>query len=361
MKAAPKRSAKKSPKKVARPGAHKKTGKPVIATLGSHSALQILHGAKQEGFKTLVIAPGGRESFYERFPFIDDIMTVRSFADFPAIEADLLGRNVILIPHGSFVAHLGVEENKRLRIPYFGNKAVLDWESDRSLQRRWLQEAQINVPQQFDAHTDAGMQYPVIVKTYGAAGGKGYFYARDKEDFEQKLHSLGGERHVIQEYVIGVTLYIHYFCSPLTGMVEILSMDRRYETNVDSLGRIPLHGQQGLDIEPSYVVVGNAPLILRESLLPEAYAMGERVVEASKHLIGGKGLFGPFCIETIITPDMKFYAMEISGRIVAGTSLYIDGSPYSALTYDEPMSTGRRIAREIKLAIKKKRLGEVLG
>ncbi len=69
-----------------------------------------------------------------------------------------------------------------------------------------------------------------------------------------------------------------------------MSMDRRYETNVDSLGRIPLHGQQGLDIESSYVVVGNQPLIIRESLLPEVYAMGERVVETSKKLMGGKGL-----------------------------------------------------------------------
>ena len=43
--------------------------------------------------------------------------------------------------------------------------------------------------------------------------------------------------------------------------------------------------------------------------------------------------------------------MEISARIVAGTNLFIDGSPYSYLNYDEPMSTGRRIAREIKNAL----------
>ncbi len=43
--------------------------------------------------------------------------------------------------------------------------------------------------------------------------------------------------------------------------------------------------------------------------------------------------------------------MEISARIVAGTNLFIDGSPYSYLNYSEPMSTGRRIAREIKNAL----------
>jgi 5-formaminoimidazole-4-carboxamide-1-(beta)-D-ribofuranosyl 5'-monophosphate synthetase len=71
----------------------------------------------------------------------------------------------------------------------------------------------------------------------------------------------------------------------------------------------------------------------------------------SKEIAGPKGLFGAFCIETIITPDIKFYVMEISARIVAGTNLFIDGSPYSYLNYSEPMSTGRRIAREIKNAL----------
>ena len=138
--------------------------------------------------------------------------------------------------------------------------------------------------------------------------------------------------------------------------LEILSIDRRYETNVDALGRIPLTNQKEFTIEPSFVVVGNSPLTLRESLLPEAYAMGERVVSTSKQLIGKKGLYGPFCLETIITPDQKFYVMEISCRIVAGTNLFIGGSPYSALLFDEPMSTGRRIAREIKMAIKLNKL-----
>lgn len=329
-----------------------------IATLGSHSALQILHGAKKEGFKTLIVTTHDREDFYHRFKFIDKILTVKSFSEYKKIESQLKNENVILIPHGSFVAYLGAENNKKIQVPYFGNKSVLDFEQDRQMQRDWLKKAGINVPRQFDDLDE--VTYPVIVKTYGAAGGKGYFYARDKADFKKKIKDFKTEQYVIQEYIIGVTLYIHYFHSPITGEIEILSMDRRYETNVDSLGRIPLHGQQGLDIEPSYVVVGNQPLIIRESLLPEAYAMGERVVEASKKLMGNRGLFGPFCLETVITPDQRIFVIEISGRIVAGTSLYIGGSPYADLIYDEPMSTGRRIAREIKIAIEKNELNKVL-
>jgi 5-formaminoimidazole-4-carboxamide-1-(beta)-D-ribofuranosyl 5'-monophosphate synthetase len=49
-----------------------------IATLGSHCALQVLKGAKDEGFKTLLICEKKRESLYRRFKFIDELMLVES-------------------------------------------------------------------------------------------------------------------------------------------------------------------------------------------------------------------------------------------------------------------------------------------
>ncbi len=199
----------------------------------------------------------------------------------------------------------------------------------------------------------------MIVKLYGAAGGKGYMFIRDAHDFEARAAHLK-EAYIIQEYIIGVPLYIHYFYSPLQRKLEIMSMDRRYETNVDSLGRIPAAAQEGMDVSPSYVVVGNQPVSLRESMLAEALRMGDDVVRVSQEICGPKGLFGAFCIETIITPDIQFYVMEISARIVAGTNLFIDGSPYSYLNYSEPMSTGRRIAREIKNALLTNNLSLVL-
>lgn len=331
-----------------------------IATLGSHSALQILKGAKDEGFKTLIIITPDSLEFYKSFPFIDDFIVIKSFADFPSIEKDLIQKNVILIPHGSFVAYLGAEKNKSMKVPYYGNKKVIDWEEDRQMQREWLVKAKVNVPRQFDFKNEP-VQYPIIVKSYGAAGGKGYFYARDREDFDNKLKKFSEKKFVVQEYVIGVPLYVHYFYSPLTDKLEIMSIDKRYETNVDSLGRIPLEGQKGLVIEPSYVVVGNSGLVLREKMLIEAYKMGRQTIEISKKIINKRGLFGPFCMETIITPDLKFFVIEISCRIVAGTNLFINGSPYSWLYYDVPMSTGRRIALEIKTAIKENKLDLILN
>src|ERR1700684_4271677 len=42
-----------------------------IATLGSHSALQILKGARDEGFKTIAIVSPDTERLYKSFAFID--------------------------------------------------------------------------------------------------------------------------------------------------------------------------------------------------------------------------------------------------------------------------------------------------
>ncbi|MBI2327321.1 formate--phosphoribosylaminoimidazolecarboxamide ligase [Candidatus Curtissbacteria bacterium] len=329
-----------------------------IATLGSHSALQILKGAKDEGFQTLLVATPGRLSLYKRFKFIDKIIQISSYSDFPKIEKQLIAENAVIVPHGSFVAYLGIDENKKINVPYFGNKAVLDWESDRLKQRYWLESANVPVPRRFTHPSD--IDVPVLVKSYGAAGGHGYFFAKNKGEFKQKIKSFKAKNYIIQEYVIGVSAYIHYFYSPLTQKLEILSIDRRYETNVDSLGRIPSHNQQGLGIEPSFVVVGNSPLVLRESLLVDAFEMGERTIAASKKLMKG-GLWGPFCLEAIITPAQEFFVIEISCRIVAGTNLFINGSPYSSLYWDKEVSTGRRIAMEIKDAIKKRLLSKILN
>jgi len=332
-----------------------------IATLGSHSALQILKGAKDEGFKTLCITKPENEKLYRSYDVADEIILVKDWCDFTKIDKQLSGRNVIIIPHGSFVAYLSLKSHKTMKTMYFGNKAVLEWESNRDMQREWLKKSGMTVPKQYADPED--IKTPIIVKFPGASGGKGYLFCQDKEDFYKQKDKIKNKgKLTLQEYIIGVPFYIHYFYSPLTGELEIMSMDKRYESNVDALGRIPLSSQEGLgEIEPSYTVVGNIPLVLRESLMSKALEMGEKLVETSKELIGGKGLFGPFCVETIITPEQDIQIIEISARIVAGTNLFIDGSPYSYLKYTEPMSTGRRIAREIKNAVNSGKLDQVIN
>ena len=113
-----------------------------------------------------------------------------------------------------------------------------------------------------------------------------------------------------------------------------------------------------LDIYPSFVVTGNVPLTIRESLLAEVFEMGEKVVERSFELFGG--IIGPFCLETIVNDRLEFKVFEVSARIVAGTNPFISGSPYSDFI-SLNLSTGRRIAQEIKMAKESDKLDEILS
>lgn len=329
-----------------------------IATLASHSCLQILKGAKDEGFRTLAVSTEKRAGFYESFPFIDEVLKVPSYPDFFRLQPILKKQNTIIIPHGSFVAYLGEGYDKRLILPHYGNKDVLIWEGDRLKQRLWLTKAGIRQPRIFAGPED--IDCIVMVKLHGAKGGSGYFVAKNKDDFTKKIKRLNAQEYIIQEYVVGVPVYLQFFYSVISDRLEIIGADRRYESNVDAVGRLPLEYQQDLNIEPSYTVVGNFPIVIRESLLPKAFQMAREIVNTSQRLMPPKGLFGPFCLETIITPDCEFYMIEISCRIVAGTNLYSQGSAYSDYYHNEPMSTGKRIAREIKEAIEVGRLEEIL-
>ena len=333
----------------------------VIATMGSHSALQILKGARDEGMRNLVICKRGKESPYRHYPVADEMILVDDWSNWDAaLEAELKKRNAIVIPHGSFISYLGHERVKTMTTMYYGTKEILEWESNRRLERQWLQKAEILQPRVFDKPED--IDRAAIVKFHGAGGGFGYFVANSAAQFYEVKNRKYPEENdfVIQEYIVGVPMYVHYFHSALTGELEIMSMDKRYESNADSIGRTRAEDQLAANIHTSYTIVGNMPVVARESLLPELFAMGERAVKTSKELCG-KGLFGPFCLEMIVTRKLHLYVFEISARIVAGTNPFIEGSPYTALKYDVPMSTGRRIAREIKEAIVAGRLDEILG
>ena len=330
-----------------------------IATLGSHTALQILKGARDEGFEAIAICIKGREKPYQMFNVADRIISIDSYKDFHKVEKQLIKENVIIIPHASFIEYVGIDNVEKLKVLYYGNKKILRWESDRNIERQWLKAAKLKVPRIFKDPAD--IDRPVIVKFHGAAGGRGYFIANSEADFNKKIVEHIDKKYVIQEYIIGVPVYIHYFYSPVTEELEIMGFDKRYESNVDSIGRISARDQFALEtIDPSYVVVGNVPIVIRESLLPRVIEMGEDIIKESKK-IAPPGLFGPFCLETVLTPEQKFFVFEISARIVAGTNPYIHGSPYTSLKYNEHMSTGRRIARDIKQAIKENKLDKVLG
>ena len=336
-----------------------------LASAVSHSSLQIFHGARKEGFKTLGIAAGDRDiGYYDAFPLgkPNEFLRLKKYIDLMGECERLRKRSTVLVPHGSLVEYLGADNYAKLPLPIYGNRQVLSWESDRDRQREWLEGAKIHMPRKVSDPKD--IQEPVIVKYGGAKGGRGFFIAKSHADF--KRHIQKDQAYTIQEFVLGTRYYLHYFHSPIakegykagSGTLQLMSIDRRDETNVDEMGRLGSTKElEEVGINPTFVVSGNIPVVIRESLLPEVMRMGKAVVEKAEELFGG--LWGPFCLETVVTDELEFRVFEISARIVAGTNPFIGGSPYSEMI--EPgLSTGRRIAREIKVAAADGKLGKIL-
>ncbi len=352
-----------------------------IATLCSHSALNITYGAKQEGFRTLGICQTERVPYYRAFTeakpdiFPPDIPSIEDPKDMlnEKFQEILREHNTIVVPTGSFVAYVGsknLEEN--FFVPVQGNRKVLEWEGNRKKQKQWLENSGVKIPKEFKYPSD--IDRLCITKFYGAKGGQGFFLAASEKDFYKEIEKRKIDpkktKFVIQEYVLGSRLYPHMHFSPFSerglkindGWLEILGYDQRMESNIDELHRAGLSRKEmkKLGIEESFTVVGNRPVIPREKLQIPYYSIGKKIVEASQKLFS-PGMLGAFCPETICTKDLDIYVFEISARIVAGTNIWSPtGAPEGWYIWGEPMYMGRRIAREIKLGIERGELEKVV-
>ena len=340
-----------------------------IATLGSHTSLHILKGAKEEGFRTAVVCEKGREVPYKRFDVADEYILVDEFKDIvnEEVQEKLRAMNAIVIPHGSFVAYAGLDNvEDKFNVPMFGNRDILRWEAERDLERKLLVEGDIRIPYKYDSPED--IDRAVMVKFPGARGGRGYFVASSLEEYNAKIEAMKSRGWLedediadahIEEYVSGCNYCIHFFYSALDDKVEVMGMDSRYESSIDGFVRMPAKDQLDIDISPSYVVTGNHPVVIRESLLPQVFDMGDKLVKSAKKLVK-PGLNGPFCMQTLVNDNLEVVCFETSARTDGGTNTFMDGSSYSYLTHGEPMSMGRRVAREIKKAIEKEELDVII-
>ena len=73
-----------------------------VGTIGSHSALEIMDGAKDEGLKTVCICQKGRDLPYRRFKRLaDEIILLEKFSDIMNRENQekLRELNVIMVAH----------------------------------------------------------------------------------------------------------------------------------------------------------------------------------------------------------------------------------------------------------------------
>jgi 5-formaminoimidazole-4-carboxamide-1-(beta)-D-ribofuranosyl 5'-monophosphate synthetase len=348
-----------------------------IGTICSHSALQILYGAKREGFKTVGIIKPDRRPVYDAYTAAtpDYYIEVNEWRDIvdERVQEQLIDKNTIIVPHGSFVEYIGPSAiTSGFRVPVLGNRNTLEWESDRAKQREWLLKAGVKVPREFPSPDDIDAK--VFVKFRGAKGGKGFFTASSKEEYYRRMRErvqLGliseddAQNATIQEFLPGVRYYPHYFFSPFkdsagytiqNGVLIHMGFDKRIEPVDEAYRALP-------DVPPDfmdYTITGNQRVTLRESLLPDIFAMGRATVEASQELMP-PGIIGPFSLETFYHPMKGFTVFEISARIVAGTNPFGEGSEYSIWTYGRPISTGRRIAIEIKTAIETNQLAKIVS
>ena len=141
---------------------------PRIGVLGSHSALEIMDGAKDEDLETIVFCQKGRETPYQRFNRIaDQVKIVNKFKDMasPTNQKLLRDTNTLIVPHRSLTAYLGYEilENK-LKVPIFGNRRLFQAEERENKKNQYylLKKAGIKYPKIFE--TPKSINRPAIVK-----------------------------------------------------------------------------------------------------------------------------------------------------------------------------------------------------
>lgn len=305
-----------------------------------------------EGFSTLLICRKGTSSFYASFGICNEIIEVNHFNEIFNLQEQIA--DSIIIPHGSFVAYYDLDRLlNEFDVPIFGNKNMLTWESDRYKKSELMRAAGLRIPKEFEKPED--VDRPVIVKHFGAHGGKGFYIAMDSEELIEKIESRPGEADrpkIIQELIRGTNIYPSFFHSVIRNRTEFFGVDRRYESDVDSSLNVYLSE------DPTFTIVGNYPLVLRESLAVKVQKEGEQFIDATKRLVP-PGLNGAFCLEMCVDKNLNIFTFEFSGRIVAGTNFFIPHSPYSYIMWGEQMSMGRRIAREIRDAFDVERIDEI--
>ena len=307
----------------------------IISTIASHSALQILHGAKREGFKTRLYTSPKRGKFYASLPAVDELIVVDDMKE-------ILSDEGIIIPHGSFVAYLGLDAIEKSEARFFGNKRFLKWETKFELVDKALEKAGIPQVESVDL-SEVRDDELYFVRIEGPKGGSGHFIAYGGE-LEEKL-KLIEEKYRIERFIDGVYIYVHFFYSPILNRLELFGVDERLVI-ADANKRRPFKALP-------YTIVGNKAVALRESLLPRLYDYGLAFVKAMGKL--EPPFIGPFALH--FAYDGDFHCIGFASRIDGGSNAK---HWYSALYWGEEMFMGERIAREIKLALQEERLEEVV-
>lgn len=366
---------------------------PVVAAIGSHSALDIADGAATERFRTLVLAQRGRDATYARYyrahrnaagelerGCVDDVWSYGRFADVaaPAEQERLRAAGALLVPNRALSSYVPLDViESGLRVPLVGSRAMLRLEERSERENYYTLLASAGIPAPQAVPEPKAIDGLSIVKLPHAVKRleRGFFTVATAAEFERKSAELLRQGTItrpdldgarIEQYVLGPVFNFNFFFSPLVPRadgLELLGVDERRESSLDGLVRLPAAQQLELGEAgrtPEYTVVGHGSLTVRESILEDVFRLGEKFVDAARARYP-PGILGPFCLQTCIDRDGHPTVFDVAARIGGGTNIHLGiGHPYGNALWRSPMSSGRRVAVEIRRALAAHRLREIL-
>ncbi|MBR7123802.1 MAG: formate--phosphoribosylaminoimidazolecarboxamide ligase family protein [Candidatus Methanomethylophilaceae archaeon] len=364
-----------------------------IGVVGSHSGLDTCDGATSEGFRTVAICQDGREKTFNNYfktlrnadgtvrrGVVDETIILNKYADVmnPDVQERLIKDNILFIPNRSFVSYSGIDavEND-FKVPLVGSRNLLRSE-ERGDERDYywiLEKAGLPAPKKVERPEDIDGLTIIKVHHKQKKLERGFFTAVSYDQFVQKSNDLIKQGVIeenflesarMEQYIIGPVFNLDFFRSPLEEkgeQLELLGIDWRFESSLDGYCRLP--GKQQVELEeagimPEYTVCGHNSATLRESLLDKAFALAEKYVKAAEKYYD-PGIIGPFCLQTCVDKDLNFYIYDVAPRIGGGTNIHMAvGHPYGNALWRREMSTGRRLAMEIRRAIDEERVDEIV-
>ncbi len=355
-----------------------------IGMVASHSALDVCDGAVEEGFRTVGICQEGREKTYARFfksqrdpsgkvlrGVVDECLMVKKFKEMmePKFQDSLRKDNVLFVPNRSFTSYIDVKDIETdFELPLVGSRGLLRSE-ERGQEKDYywlLQKAGLPFPRKIEDPQE--IDKLVIVKLHHKVKKleRGFFTAASFQEYRKKSRDLIFRNVIteadlkearIEEYIIGPVFNLDFFYSPLENRmerIELIGIDWRFETSLDGHVRLPASQQitlQGDQSLPEYTVCGHNSATMRESLLEGAFDLAEKYVKATQEHYS-PGIIGPFCLQTCVDKDLKFFIYDVAPRVGGGTNVHMwVGHPYGNTTWRTNMSTGRRLAMEVRRAV----------
>ena len=364
-----------------------------VGVIGSHSALDVCDGAAEEGLHTIAVCERGREAPYARYfrarrdgagnllrGAVDEPLVFEKFSEVltKKVQEYLRNRNTIFIPNRSFTSYCDLDAIEgEFLVPLFGSRNLLRTE-ERTEKKSYywlLEKAGVPFPDKIDDPADIDGLVIVKLPHKSKKLERGFFTAASAKEFREKSAALikqgvisksdlGGAR--IERYIIGPVFNFDFFYSPLEGdgeRLELLGIDWRFETSLDGHVRLPADQQLALGEKerlPGYIVIGHNAATLRESALNEVFDLAERWVRATQDHYA-PGILGPFTLQTCVDKEEDFYVYDVAPRIGGGTNVHMSlGHPYGNALWRRPMSTGRRIAVEVRRAVDEGRLDEIV-